>query len=71
MADVEMDINQTRRDVQAGSIDNFPRLTGGNIFFHGRDLVLGDRNIHHSVQIARGINYVAAFQQQVITGRLR
>ena len=68
---MEMNINQTGRDVQTGSIDNFSRLTGGNIFFHGRDLVLGNRDVHDSVQIVGGIDYVAALQQQVVTGRLR
>ena len=70
VADVDVNIDEPGGDVEPGGVHHLSRLAGGNIFFDGGDFVFYHRHVHHSIHIVRGINHVAALQQQIVTGRL-
>ncbi len=70
MADVDVNIDEPGGDVEPGGVHHLSRLAGGNVFFDGGDFVFHHRHVHDCVHVVRGINHMAALQQQVITGRL-
>src|SRR5581483_1483714 len=71
VADVVVNVNQARGDVQSGSIHDFAGLRGRNIFVEGGNLAVRDRNIHDAVKPVGRIDDVSALEQQVVMSRLR
>src|SRR5437016_5242662 len=47
VSDVEVNIDKTGRHVKPRSVDDLGSLTGGNVFFHCRNFVLRNRDVHH------------------------
>ena len=70
MADMNMNINQPGSNVKPRSVHHLPGLTGGNIFFYRGNFAFRHCHVHHCVYVVRGVNHVAALQQQIVARRL-
>src|SRR5262249_37710437 len=58
--------DQPRRYQQAGERDHLPRLPGGQLRGNGGDLAARDRYIADAIDVVRGIDDVAALQEEIV-----
>ena len=64
--DVDMRVDETRGDVEAADIDDGPGLCGIDIAAHGRDLPVGNGDVHDGVDVVARIDDVSALEQDLI-----
>ena len=66
VADVVVDVNETRSDVKAGNVDDFAGGSGGNLFGDSGDFAGGDGNVHDGVDVVGRIDDVPALQKEIV-----
>src|SRR5580765_3999643 len=67
MTHMVVDINQARCYIEIRNIHNFPGLIRRNVFLDGSDLALENTDVSYLIDVIRRVNYMPAFQQQVVT----
>ena len=64
--EVDVRVDQTRRDVEAADVDDRPCLRGIDAGAHRRDLPVGDRHVHDGIDLVARIDDVSALEQDLI-----
>jgi len=60
-----MQIDQARRDIESGDIDDLARLCRGDIGGDGRDQAIADGHVAHGADLVLRVDDVGAFQQKI------
>ncbi len=68
--DVNVLVDETRGHVQAPDIDHRARLRRIDVASHGRNLAVGDGDVHDRIDLVAGIDDVSALEQDLVS-RLR
>ena len=67
---VGMQVDEAGDDVLAAYLDHAGRLVGCDVGGHRGDFAVGDGDVVGAVQVLRGVNYRAAFDEQVVHTRV-
>lgn len=70
VGNVHVNIDKAGSDIEAGDIDHLGGGGSWDIFLYRGDFAGGDRDIHDAINVVGGIDDVAAFQDEIIGGRL-
>ena len=70
VGDVHVNVDKAGSDVETGDIDHLGGGGSWDIFLYRGDFTGGYGDIHDAVNVVGGIDDVAAFQDEIIGGRL-
>src|SRR5579859_4266519 len=68
VADMVVNIDQARGNVEIGYVHNLSGLVCGYVFIDGSDFALDDSYISHLVDVIGRIDHMAALYEQIVTG---